>query len=318
MRKLIIIVAILLAGTGFLVFSRQTNKQPETADTRVVEDGNGRRVTIPKQPQRIIALNSSNIDLIYGAGGSVIARPNRVSVRESVMEQIKDLPLVGESGAPSVETIVSLKPDLVLGLNMPFHQKLAEPLEQVGIPVLLQSLGGYGDTVERLRFYGELSGKPETAKTAIDNIEKKLAEALEKKKGRSPRTLLLFGTPDSYSMALPESFAGSLLELLGGDNVAAGQQSVSEKLPYMSFNMEYVVKSDPDLILLIVHGAGDNGSVIRGAMDRNTAWRELRAVKNGNVHVLPYELFGINPGVRTGDSIEFLGNLLYGDGEGAL
>lgn len=146
-------------------------------------------------------------------------------------------------------------------------------------------------------------------------IEKKLAEALEKRDGRGPRTLLLFGTPDSYSMALPGSFAGSLLELLGGDNVAAEQGRVAEAMPYMSFNIEFVVKSDPDLILLIVHN-GCSGAFLE-TLKRNSAWRALRAVKRGDVRVLPYQLFGINPGVRTGESIEFLGNLLYGGGRKA-
>lgn len=153
MRRLIIIVMLLLAGAGLLVFGRRPDVRFSAVKMRLVEDGAGRPVIVPERPKRVIAMNSSNIDLFYGAGGEVIARPNKVTVRDSVMEKIKDLPLVGEAGTPSVETIVSLKPDLVLGLNMPFHQKLREPLERAGIPVLLQSLGGYRDTVGRLEFY---------------------------------------------------------------------------------------------------------------------------------------------------------------------
>lgn len=138
----IVAMSVKLDAAGLLVFGRRPDGRFPAVKTRLVEAGAGRPVTVPERPKRVIALNSSNIDLFYGAGGEVIARPNKVTVRESVMEKIKDLPLVGEAGTPSVETIVSLKPDLVLGLNMPFHQKLREPLERASIPVLLQSLGG--------------------------------------------------------------------------------------------------------------------------------------------------------------------------------
>jgi len=40
------------------------------------------------------------------------------------------------------------------------------------------------------------------------------------------------------------------------------------------------------------------------------AWNELNAVKNGNLIILPHELFGANPGPRIVDSLEFLKNSL--------
>lgn len=316
MRKLIIIVLLLLAGASIFGFRLRTGKTGPIEETLLIKDASGREISIPAHPHRVIALNSSNIDLYYGAGGSVIARPDKVTLKKGLAEKIKDLPTIGESGAPSVEKIISLKPDLVLGLNMAFHQKLVEPLGQAGIPVLLQSLGGYNDTLERLRFYGQLSGKPLQAEKAASAMEEKLAEALAKKKDEgSPRVLLLFGTPDSYSIALPSSFSGSLLDLLQGENVAEGQSAMSEKTPYMPFNMEFVVRAAPEIIFILIHGnEADNGAV-RQLIEQNTVWRQLGAVKSGKVYVLPYDLFGINPGTQAGEAIEYMGNLLYGDGD---
>lgn len=316
MRKLIIIVLLLLAGLSIFGFRFRADKTEPTDETRLTRDAGGREVRIPARPQRVIALNSSNIDLYYGAGGSVIAKPDNVTLRQDLAEKIKDLPTIGESGAPSVEKIISLKPDLVLGLNMAFHQRLVEPLEQAGIPVLLQSLGGYHDTLERLRFYGQLSGKSQQAEEAVSAMEEKLTAALEKKKDQeSPRVLLLFGTPDSYSVALPSSFSGSLLNLLNGKNVADGQDAMSDKTPYMSFNMEFVVKAAPDMIFMLMHGNGTGNDEARRLVEQNAVWRQLGAVKSGKVYILPYALFGINPGTQTGEAIEYMGNLLYGGGD---
>lgn len=316
MRKLIIIVLLLLAGVSIFGFRLRADKAGPTKETRLVEDASGRQISIPARPQRVIALNSSNIDLYYGAGGSVIARPDKVMLREDLAGKIKDLPTIGESGAPSVEKIISLKPDLVLGLNMAFHQRLVEPLEQAGIPVILQSLGGYQDTLERLRFYGQLSGKLQQAEEAVSAMEEKLAAALEKKKDKdSPRVLLLLGTPDNYSIALPSSFSGSLLDLLQGENVAKGQNAMSERTPYMSFNMEFVVRAAPDMIFILIHGNETGNDDVRRLIEQNAVWRQLSAVKSGKVYILPYALFGINPGTQTGEAIEYMGNLLYGGGD---
>lgn len=314
MRKIVIIVVLLLAGAAVLGYGRHTKNMGEASKTRLVTDGASRQVTIPVRPQRVIALNSSNIDLYYGAGGQVIARPSRVTMSEAVMEKIEGLPVIGESGSPSIEKLVALKPDLVVGLNMSFHQLLAQPLEEAGIPLLLISPGNYENIIELLEFYGQLSGKPEKARETINGLERKRAGALEKKDGNSRRALLLFGTPGSYSMAMPESFSGGLLELLGSENVAAGHTEVAQKAPYITMNMEFVVKSDPDIILLITHGGYSDNNKMRKTLEKNSAWQQLKAVKAGEVYVLPYHLFGINPGTQTGEAIEYLASVLYGTG----
>ncbi|MDL2281148.1 ABC transporter substrate-binding protein [Selenomonadales bacterium OttesenSCG-928-I06] len=307
----LLVILIAVCAWGY----KQQSETASTVKTRVVVDDTSKAITIPEKPQRVIALNSSNIDLYYGAGGTVIARPNKVTLNKETMAKVENLPTIGEAANPSIEQIVALKPDLVLGLNMPFNQNLVPILEKADIPVLLVSLGDYQDTLNRLKFFGELSGHSEIAQQTIDSLEKKKEEALAKNKNNAkPRTLILFGTPENYMMALPKSFPGGLIELLGAENIAKDEKGMSETLPYASFNIEFVIKANPDIVLLIVHGEQNSAEKIQQDMAKHTSWQHLKAVQEKRVYVLPFHLFGINPGVQTGEAIEYLGDILYNPG----
>lgn len=48
-------------------------------------------------------------------------------------------------------------------------------------------------------------------------------------------------------------------------------------------------------------------------MQENQAWSSVSAVKNGQVDVLPSDLFGTNPGTRVTEALDLMHGLLYPD-----
>ena len=50
---------------------------------------------------------------------------------------------------------------------------------------------------------------------------------------------------------------------------------------------------------------------MRRDLQESEACADVDAVKNGRVYVLPYELFAINPGVRSADALEVLADIMY-------
>ena len=82
--------------------------------SRVLKDETGRSVTVPDHPHRIICLVPSITDSVFslGAGDDVVAISDYVKYpREASLK-----PSVGSISNPSMETILSLHPDLVLGM----------------------------------------------------------------------------------------------------------------------------------------------------------------------------------------------------------
>ncbi len=66
------------------------------------------------------------------------------------------------------------------------------------------------------------------------------------------------------------------------------------------------------LFFVITHEGGIS-PVADNTLLLHPAWKGLRAVQAGNVIKLPFATFGINPTVRTGDAVEELAKLMYGD-----
>lgn len=283
--------------------------------TTIVDDAK-RNVEIPVKPQRIVVLNSSNMEMLYAVGGKAIGRPESRGMPADLLNKVQHLPSVGETPNPNVEKIVSLNPDLVIGVNVFFHHQIIPSLQRAGIPILLLSINSYQDILSKLRLYGEITGNKEKAEAVVQGIEKRVAEIKNRinkaSQKNSPRVAVIWGSPESFNMALPSSFVGNVVDMLGGINIASGASPLLGMTQFSPFSMEYLLAKDPDLILLITHGDYDKASkkYIR-ELSRHPAWKGLRAVREKRLHLLPFELFGVNPAVRVADAVEHIARLMY-------
>lgn len=119
MKKFVLaFFVLLLALTGYFLFAQSESKLSGPG-TLTVTDSIGKTVVMPEHPQRIIFLNPSNLEIYTAIGGKAAGKATSDSYPEDIKEQIKDIPDVGAIYAPHVEKIMSLKPDLVIGTNVP-------------------------------------------------------------------------------------------------------------------------------------------------------------------------------------------------------
>jgi len=285
------------------------------SSVQIATDSVGRLITIPRRPQRVIALNASNLELYYATGGKVIGRALTETLSPSVRDKVRNIPTVGIPPNPNTELIIAMNPDLVLGMNAPRHHELAAVLEKAGIPILLQDLTHYIDVLEALRFYGELSGKPEQANEKIRKIEAKYQDLAEQSSHKqSPKVLILWGTEDGLYTALSNSFIGDLVKRLGGVNVSDPFASVSGNLSYAPFSLEAALRAQPEVVLLITHCFGQEAQdKLRCELLGHPIWQELNAIRKKHVYQLPYRLFTVNPGPQIGEALTILFDFLYED-----
>ncbi|MBP2630475.1 MAG: iron transporter substrate-binding protein [Firmicutes bacterium] len=316
-KKMVGISILLLIGAViWLFFRNDTVQSTETEnDKRVVTDSIQRNVEIPKHPKRVLFLNASNLDLFCAAGGAelVVGKPTSQALSEEVKKLTADVPEIGIIHTPNIEKILSLKPDLVIGANVPYHHALIPVLEQAGIPLLVRSLDTYEQVLETMTFYGELTGKEKATKERITMVEKDYQQAVAQSNNKkAPKNLIIFGSPESFSMGTQKSFVGDLIARLGGNNIA-DQIENSTKDAFVPLSMEFVAKQNPSVIFLIMHGTdGENAEKkVQQDLSENPAWADVEAVKNKRVYVLPYALFAVNPGTQVAEAIRVLSDHLY-------
>ena len=313
MRKLLTaftLLCLLLGAVFAFITPQKTTAEKEMVQQ--VTDSTGREVTIPVHPKRVVILNASNIDLYVAAGGAstIVGKATSKALSAEVSEATEKAVEVGIIHSPDVEKILSLHPDLVIGTNVPFHMDLAATLQQAGIPLYIRSLDSRSDVEEALKFYGSLTGEVKQASAAVDKLKKAQDAVKEQIKGRKPpKSLIVFGSPDSFNMGTGKCFTGDLVNELGGGNIADKAESSSG---YVPISMEFVARENPEVLLLIMHGnPAELEGKMRHELSTNEAWQNIAAVQSGRVYVLPYELFAVNPGMRTGEALRVLSECLY-------
>lgn len=306
---------IILALCGYFLLTRSQHRLTD-ADTLSLKDSTGTVVKLPEHPKRVVFLNASNLEIFAAIGGKAAGKATSSSYPDAIKEAIADIPEVGMIHAPNVEKIMSLKPDLLIGTNVPFHVMLRKPMELAGIPVYLNMINSYEDVLQTITLFGRLAGREQAAMAKREQIERDYAELTRDIKAESgPRTLIIFGSPDSFSMSTEKSFAGDLLRRLGGCNVAA-EAGRDKDSSYLPLSMEYLSKADPQVIMVLTMG---DGAVVmeklRQDMRANPAWQELEAVKKQRVYQLPGKLFTVNPGTQIIEAMKIMQGYLQEVGE---
>jgi iron complex transport system substrate-binding protein len=208
-------------------------------------------------PQRVVALNSTNVEIIHALGkDATLVGIDRSAhmLGFSYLDKIKD---VGHPYRPNVEGIISLKPDLVLATEENLEDKTAEQLRSAGVKVTILEKS-YKDGLEGLKrritavakiFNEPAKGRELIAK--IDSDTRALQAKVEKSKTK-PKIFFIYahGPADTFITGT-DSGADVLIRLAGGINAASfttGRKALTA---------EAMVKAAPDAIIMLKRGLRD-------------------------------------------------------------
>lgn len=318
-RVIVVVIAVVLLFGAGAIFLRQDNSNVLNAQTEYITvttsvANNVEEITIPAKPQRVVFLTASSLEMWLAVGGTdtIVGRPRSSMVPKEVMDKLSDkVEDVGLPGGVSLEKVLLLKPDLVVGVPMvAVQQQMVAPLQQAGIPFLAMPNYSIEDVYAELRMFGKLTGKEDLAEKEVQRIADNIALEAKRREGREvKKVLLIWGTPASFSMVLPNSRQGDVLRLAGGENIA---HDPGTGVKFVPFSLEYAVEQNPDYVLFITHGDKDKlETQMDKTLSESSSWQTIKAVKEGRVYVLPPELFAVNPGPRIDEAVVFLSKLLY-------
>ncbi|MBO7744509.1 ABC transporter substrate-binding protein [Paenibacillus sp. MWE-103] len=262
-------------------------------------------VTLKKKPSRIATLSSSDTEIIYALGSSVVGRPTALGA--VYPPQAASAPEIGSTHGILFEKLAAAKPDLVIA--SPALQSQKATIEALGAQVIFNAHNTYPEIQASVRLYGKILGKESRADQLIKGMDAKVSGLT--KPAAAPKTLIVYGAPGSFVVALPSSYPGNFLALAGGKNVAASFPKMDEMPQYAELSLERIVAANPDLILLITHGdAAEVKASFKKQFESNPAWKSLGAVKNDRFEVLPSDLFAANPGLRAPEAISAINKIL--------
>ena len=282
----------------------------QEATTRTEFDRTGASVTMPSHPKRVVILNTANIDMYLAVEGTIVGRMDAASLSGELKDKVKDIPSVGNTYNPDVEKIISLNPDLVIGMNIANHIKLREALTSANIPLYINDLDSFDDVNRSLQLFGELTNHEDISKKEIENIDQTFTMYKEKIKDKPhPKTLLLLGTPGNLNVSTDRSFSGKLLDSLGANNIG---KNIGGEAPYVPLSLEFVQEQNPERIIFVVMYPDPSikESFVK-EMQSNPAWQHVKAIETGQIHYVPGGLFALNPGTRITQTLELMYKALY-------
>jgi len=272
-----------------------------------LKDAAGRQVVLAKKPERIVSLSPSYLGMIDAVGGKIVGRAtSKVGV---IPESMKSVPEIGLVFNINMESLVALKPDLVLaGRNQ--HEKFVPLLESNKINVIEFDAKTFDEVKQTVKILGDIYGAPEKAKAENELLNKQISEITAKLPKEKKRIVIMHATASSVTVEGSRSIAGCVSDILGFENVAAAAlKGKSDKTPY---SMESLVGQNPDLIFITSMGKAEEiENRLRMDFKKNPAWNSLTAVQQGKVYVLPEKLFLLNPGLRYPEAVKYMAQQVY-------
>jgi iron complex transport system substrate-binding protein len=260
-----------------------------------VVDDRGVWIQVPRPPQRIVSLMPSLTETVCALGAC--ARLVGVDDYSNWPAAVNALPHVGGLEDARVESIVALRPDLVL---VPTSSRVLPRLAVLGVPMIALEPRTLRDVRRVLQVLGPVldAREPEAVWQAISREVQVAAQKLPAGL-RGTRVYVEVGsTPYAASEA---SFVGELLLRLGAENIVPATLGAFPKL-----NPEFVVRADPQVI--IVARADAPGLRTRPGWQRISALRTNRvcALDEDQVNVL------MRAGPRLGEAAHLLVDCLQG------
>jgi ABC-type Fe3+-hydroxamate transport system substrate-binding protein len=272
---------------------------PALAANHPVTDETGRKIDVPDRPERLVSLAPSVTETLYalGLGDKIVGDTDYCDYPTEASRK----PHVGAVLNPSVERIVALRPDLVIGSAEANRRETAEQLARLGIPLYGVSDHAMIDVLKSIRDLGALLGCRDRAEALATGLEQRI-RTVEKRVAAAPKPRVLFVTWYEPLITVGRrNFIADVIRRAGGTPIT---DDLSGEWPRLS--LEAVLERDPDVILV---PQSQSFSPTLDKFRQLPGWRDLRAVKAGKVYWVPDTI--IHPSPRLVDALEAVARVLH-------
>ena len=232
----------------------------------VLRDDRQVDVTIHQPPQRIVSLLPSLTETVCALGQcQKLVGVDRYS---NWPDRIAHLPRMGGGLDPNIESVVAVKPDLVL---MATSARGAARFEALGLKVLALEPNTYNDVRRVMHIVAKALAVSEADSERVwRTIDTAVNAAAQSVPAQTRGHLVYFEVGPAPHGASESSFIGETLVRLGARNILPASLG-----PFPKINPEFVVKAQPDLIMV-----GDSSFA---EMATRPGWQNIRAIRSQRV-----------------------------------
>jgi len=236
---------------------------------QVVDDG-GSKIILDRPAKRIISLAPHITELLFaaGAGEKIVA----TVVGSDYPKTALAIKKIGRAGQLDYESILALRPDLIVGWLSGNRKENISRLKNLGFKVFLSEPGKLEDISENIKKLGKLAGTEKQANKAINNYQNKLFKLKLKYSNKKQLKVFYLLWHKPILTVNSEHIISDVIKLCGGVNIF-GQQ----KIYTPTIDFESVLQKNPDVII-----TASTGDKKPGWLAYWQQWQGITAVKNNN------------------------------------
>ena len=271
-----------------------------SAQARIVTDQLGRKISIPDNPQRVVALAPSITEIIYALEQQ--HRLKGVTLFSDYPEAAKNLPVVGSYVHLDLEKIVALRPDLCIAIKDGNPKEVIDRLDSLKIPVYAVDPQNLDSVMETLEEIAQLLNAEDRAKVLIGLMKSRIGRVTSRiaTTADRPRVFFQIGISPIVSVG-SDTFIHEIIVLAGGRNLAEG------RIPYPRFSQEQVLGLSPEVLILTSMARTGAFEKAKTQWER---WPQLDAVRSGRIHLVDSNLFD-RPSPRLVEALEVMARLIH-------
>jgi iron complex transport system substrate-binding protein len=252
-------------------------------------------------PQRIVSLAPSTTEILFalGLGDRIVG----VTTFCDYPEEAKKKPKIGGMSNPSLEAVVTMKPDLVVMTTDGNPKEFEARLRSLKIRTYVFTARRLAELPQGIRDMGAVVGVKERAErlareieTGINTVKTRKSAMVADHDVRNPRSamkkVLFIVWPEPLIVAGPGTVMDDAMGLLGYENVAA-----AAKTSYPKYSIEEAIRQAPDVIFVGKASGMDIRELSKKILNRLAS---VPAVRTGSIYYISDNLYRLGPRVIKG------------------
>lgn len=269
---------------------------------RTVTDETGRLVTIDPAPQRIISLAPGITETLYALG--LDDKISGVTTYCDWPAAARRKARVGGFTNPSVEKIVSLRPDLILATADGNRKETIEQLERLGLPVYVTDPVNTQGVLKSILHIGEITGRRRRARELAENLQKRLNQITRQVRDqKKPRVFFQLGLSPMVT-AGRGTLINEVIEQAGGINVAG-----RDLAKYPRYSAEGIIGASPDIIIFAPMVNDKTFAAVTRFWGK---FGDVPAVKNKQIYPIDADLIN-RASPRIFDAVEIMARIFHSE-----
>lgn len=247
---------------------------------------------IPLHPQRIVALDVYAREVAIIFGFKLVGAP-KVDI-ELLGTQAKQYNFTDIGWTPSLEKVLALKPDLILG-SVRWFRDTYKQWSQIA-PTVMISLEELGEWQRPFVQVANVLGKTDLAKQIVAKYHRRLTEFRTKMGDRlkTTKVSMVLLIPETVSLLTKGVFSGVILEDAGLSRPSSQDFDSKASLRMwgnpvrQAISNELLTEADGDVLFVVANGFPNSADSQKGIQQLMTQplWSKLKVVQEGKVFVV--------------------------------